>query len=74
MWIPRRLLQPAHGQARVDRLGGPAVRPEVASMVVDSLKGGQFMFSWYPDDHWLASSTLINCPHRTEKGLVAARD
>lgn len=66
-WISR------HG--RIGRSHGcPAVRPEVASMVVDSLKGGQFMFSWYPDDHWLASSTLINCPHRTEKGLVAARN
>lgn len=62
-----------HG--RIGRSHGcPAVRPEVANMVVDSLKGGQFMFSWYPDDHWLASSTLINCPHRTEKGLVAARN
>ena len=54
-WITR------HG--RIGRSHGcPAVRPEVASMVVDSLKGGQFMFSYYPDDHWLATSAFINCP------------
>ena len=54
-WIER------HG--RIGRSHGcPAVRPEVAGMVVDSLKGGQFMFSWYPDDHWLATSSFINCP------------
>lgn len=60
-----------HG--RIGRSHGcPAVRPEVASMVVDSLKGGQFMFSWYPDDHWLATSALINCPHGAEDSLITA--
>ncbi|MFA5678535.1 MAG: murein L,D-transpeptidase catalytic domain family protein [Pseudomonas sp.] len=60
-----------HG--RIGRSHGcPAVRPEVASMVVDSLKGGQFMFSWYPDDHWLATSALINCPHQAEDSLMTA--
>lgn len=53
-WIAR------HG--RIGRSQGcPAVRPEVARMVVDSLKGGQFMFSWYPDQQWLQSSALLNC-------------
>ena len=60
-----------HG--RIGRSHGcPAVRPEVASMVVDSLKGGQFMFSWYPDDHWLATSNLINCPNQTDESLMTA--
>ena len=66
-WVER------HG--RIGRCHGcPAVRPEVASMVVDSLKGGQFMFSWYPDDHWLATSSFINCP-TTDGGdmIVSAR-
>ena len=64
-WISR------HG--RIGRSHGcPAVRPEVGDMVVDSLKGGQFMFSWYPDDHWLATSELINCPNRTDDGLMTA--
>lgn len=64
-WIQR------HG--RIGRSHGcPAVRPEVAGMVVDSLKGGQFMFSWYPDDHWLATSELINCPNLHDEGQLTA--
>ncbi|EZQ20071.1 hypothetical protein CF98_06575 [Halopseudomonas bauzanensis] len=63
-WIER------HG--RIGRSHGcPAVRPEVASMVVDSLKGGQFMFSWYPDDHWLATSSFINCPASDGSNMMA---
>ncbi|MBB3102638.1 murein L,D-transpeptidase catalytic domain family protein [Azomonas macrocytogenes] len=54
LWITR--------QGRIGRSQGcPAVRPEVAKMVVDSLKGGQFMFSWYPDRQWLQTSVFLNC-------------
>ena len=62
-----------HG--RIGRSHGcPAVRPQVARMVVDSLKGGQFMFSWYPDQQWLQSSAYLNCqPHRVA-GILAAQD
>lgn len=53
-WIPR--------QGRIGRSQGcPAVRPEIARTVVDKLKGGQFMFSWYPDQKWLQSSIYLNC-------------
>lgn len=52
--------------------GCPAVRPEVASMVVDNLKGGQFMFSYYPDEHWLATSEFLNCPQRDNQLVAAA--
>jgi hypothetical protein len=53
-WIER--------QGRIGRSQGcPAVRPDVAEMVVDSLKDGQFMFSYYPDPDWLASSAYLNC-------------
>lgn len=49
-------------QGRIGRsLGCPAVRPEVARLVVDQLKGGQFMFSWYPDQGWLENSAYLNC-------------
>ncbi|RIJ11404.1 hypothetical protein DXT77_08545 [Pseudomonas sp. 91RF] len=41
--------------------GCPAVRPQVARRVIDSLKDGQYMFSWYPDQHWLKSSPYLNC-------------
>jgi len=49
-------------QGRIGRSQGcPAVRPEVVETVVDSLKGGQFLFTYYPDQHWLASSSYLNC-------------
>lgn len=53
-WIER--------QGRIGRSHGcPAVRPEIADKVVDSLKGGQFLFKYYPDQDWLASSAYLNC-------------
>ncbi|AHE98568.1 murein L,D-transpeptidase catalytic domain family protein [Thioalkalivibrio paradoxus] len=53
-WIER--------QGRIGRSQGcPAVRPEIADAVVDHLKDGQFMFSYYPDQEWLASSEYLNC-------------
>ncbi|QLC73350.1 murein L,D-transpeptidase catalytic domain family protein [Pseudomonas sp. LPB0260] len=52
----------ASTQGRIGRsLGCPAVRPQVARLVVDQLKGGQFMFAWYPDQGWLRSSAYLNC-------------
>lgn len=61
-------------QGRIGRSQGcPAVRPEVARMVVDSLKGGQFMFSWYPDQDWLQSSAYLNCEPSQVATLVAAK-
>ena len=60
-----------HG--RIGRSHGcPAVRPEVARMVVDSLKGGQFMFSWYPDQKWLQNSAYLNCKPQRVAGILAA--
>ena len=61
-------------QGRIGRSQGcPAVRPEVARMVVDSLKGGQFMFSWYPDRKWLQSSAYLNCKPNLVASLLAAK-
>ncbi|WP_166217156.1 murein L,D-transpeptidase catalytic domain family protein [Pseudomonas atagonensis] len=49
-------------QGRIGRSQGcPAVRPQVAKQVIDKLKDGQFMFSWYPDQRWLKSSPYLNC-------------
>lgn len=49
-------------QGRIGRSQGcPAVRPQVARQVIDKLKGGQFMFSWYPDPSWLKRSAYLNC-------------
>lgn len=45
--------------------GCPAVRPEVAQAVIDSLKNGQMIFSYYPDNNWLARSPFIDCRRKS---------
>lgn len=60
-------------QGRIGRsLGCPAVRPQVARQVIDKLKDGQFMFSWYPDQRWLKSSAYLNCQPRKAGSLLTA--
>lgn len=52
----------ARKQGRVGRSWGcPAVRAGIARRMIDALKGGQFVFSYYPDPHWLASSRYLHC-------------
>lgn len=41
--------------------GCPAVREGVARQIIDTLKGGQFVFSYYPDKKWLSQSRFLNC-------------
>lgn len=49
-------------QGRVGRSWGcPAVRSGIARRMIDTLKGGQFVFSYYPDPHWLAASRYLHC-------------
>lgn len=58
-YVSPRLVQ---SQGRIGRsLGCPAVRPEVARMVVDQLKGGQFLFAWHSDQRLLQASTYLDC-------------
>lgn len=45
--------------------GCPAVRLGVARQLIDTLKGGHFVFSWYPDRKWLSGSRYLNCTERT---------
>ncbi len=52
--------------------GCPAVRPEVADLVVDSLKDGQYLFAFYPDQEWLQESLFINCEAREVRTRLAA--
>ena len=55
-------------QGRLGRsYGCPAVRPDVARPVIDSLKGGQLLFAYYPDADWLKRSQLLDC-----KGSLAS--
>ncbi len=49
-------------QGRIGRsLGCPAVRSGIAKKVIDTIKGEQFLFSYYPDQRWLADSQFLNC-------------
>ncbi|AWI80518.1 hypothetical protein CEW87_14785 [Parazoarcus communis] len=50
--------------------GCPAVADGVARRVIDHLKEGQFVFSYYPDRKWLASSRYLRC---NESAVAAAR-
>jgi hypothetical protein len=56
----------ARANGRIGRsLGCPAVRPAVARRLIDSMKDGQLLFSYYPDQRWLKSSSYINCSGAT---------
>lgn len=55
----------AHG--RIGRSHGcPAVSQGNIREVVDSLKGGQLVFTYYPDQEWLSSSAFLNCNADTQ--------
>jgi hypothetical protein len=61
---------------RLGRLGRswgcPAVRPEVARTVIDTLKGGALLFAYYPDRKWLAESPYFQCDAPPAKRTLAA--
>lgn len=42
-------------------LGCPAVRQAVTAPLIDSLKEEQYLFAYYPDPEWLASSAYLDC-------------
>jgi hypothetical protein len=52
-----------HTAGRLGRSWGcPAVRMGIARPMIDSLKGGQLLFAYYPDLKWLSSSHYLHCP------------
>ena len=52
----------AQREGRLGRSWGcPAVSRRVAQRVINSLKGGQYVFAYYPDQHWLSDSDLLHC-------------
>lgn len=60
-------------QGRLGRSWGcPAVRPEVARQVIDSLKNGQMIFAYYPETNWLAKSPFIHCRDASLNSLAVA--
>lgn len=49
-------------QGRIGRSWGcPALREAIARDVIDTLRDGGVIFSYYPDPQWLASSRFLNC-------------
>ena len=59
-----RYVDPVAGerQGRLGRsFGCPALRPVIARKVIDTLKGGQLLFAYYPDHEWLAQSRFLAC-------------
>ena len=62
--------QQATRQGRLGRSWGcPALRRAVAHQVIDSLKGGQTVFAYYPDSQWLGGSRFLGC---SASGALAA--
>ena len=49
-------------QGRIGRSWGcPALREAVARNVIDTVRGGGVIFSYYPDEKWLESSRFLHC-------------
>lgn len=49
-------------QGRIGRSWGcPALREAVARNVIDTVRGGGVIFSYYPDERWLSTSRFLNC-------------
>ena len=49
-------------QGRIGRsYGCPAVRTAIARPLIDTLKNGQYVFSYFPDAHWLKTSPYLKC-------------
>ena len=48
-------------QGRIGRSWGcPALRPAIARQVIDRIRGGGVIFSYYPDQTWLRTSRFLN--------------
>ena len=49
-------------QGRIGRSWGcPALREAIARDVIDTIRGGGVIFSYYPDEEWLRTSRFLNC-------------
>ena len=52
----------AKQQGRIGRSWGcPALREAIARDVIDTVRGGGVIFSYYPDKDWLSTSRFLNC-------------
>ncbi len=67
----------AKQQGRIGRSWGcPALREAIARDVIDTVRGGGVIFSYYPDKEWLTNSRFLNCdrPATKDAGVVATKD
>jgi hypothetical protein len=52
----------AASQGRIGRSWGcPALREAIARDVIDTVRGGGVIFSYYPDEKWLTTSRFLHC-------------
>ena len=52
----------ANARGRVGRSWGcPALREAIARQLIDTVRGGGVIFSYYPDPAWLATSRFLHC-------------
>ena len=58
-------------QGRLGRSWGcPALREAVAHQVIDTVRGGGVIFSYYPDEKWLTASRFLNCAARSQNTVA----
>ncbi|WP_426661514.1 murein L,D-transpeptidase catalytic domain family protein [Rhodanobacter aciditrophus] len=63
----------ARKEGRIGRSWGcPAVRTAVVHPLIDALKNGQYVFSYYPNPQWLSASRNLQCsPAQTATASLA---
>ena len=60
-------------QGRLGRsFGCPALRPQVAREVIDSLKQGQMLFAYADEAEWLSGSRYFGCSGRNAREILAS--
>jgi hypothetical protein len=52
--------------------GCPALRAAVAKQVIDTVRGGGVIFSYYPDPEWLKASKFLNCRVQKDPAYTVA--
>lgn len=62
-------------QGRLGRsLGCPALRPQIAREIIDTLRDGQWLFVYYPDATWLNQAASLSCARPRWTRLSAGAD
>ncbi len=63
----------AQRQGRLGRsFGCPAVRPQIAQQVIDTLKHGQMLFAYADEAEWLSGSRYFGCSGRSARDILAS--